>query len=248
MAPMANDVRQQISMLVKLQDLELEIGRIQQALSQVNRRTAELDAQLEGFVSAVESGKIRIQELTKSIRALESDLQLNQGRIVKSHEKLRAVKTNKEYQSGLKEIEDLGAIGSKIEDEILAAMEQVEAATAALKEHQAQMDMQAGVIRAEKESVLQEAQQDGVRLERMEAEAAAVAGRIAAEVLLLYRRVKAKKANGIAICSVCASVCRGCHVNIPPQMYNELQRVDRLKNCPNCERIIYWDDDQSRSE
>jgi len=31
-------------------------------------------------------------------------------------------------------------------------------------------------------------------------------------------------------------------------MYNELQRVDRLKNCPNCERIIYWDDDQSRSE
>jgi predicted nucleic acid-binding Zn-ribbon protein len=248
MAPMAHVIRQQISMLVKLQDLELEIGRIQQALSQVNRRTAELDAQLEGFVSAVASGKLRIQELTKSIRARESDLQLNQGRIEKSQEKLRAVKTNKEYQSGLKEIEDLGAIGSKIEDEILAAMEQMEAASAALKESQARMDQEADVIRAEKESVQQEAQRDRLRLERLEAEAADASGRIAADVLALYRRVKAKKANGIAICSVCASVCRGCNVNIPPQMYNELQRVDRLKHCPNCERIIYWDDDQGRSE
>ncbi|MCK7509224.1 MAG: tropomyosin [Desulfobacterales bacterium] len=51
--------------------------------------------------------KARIQELSKRIRALESDLQMNQGRIDKSQEKLRAVKTNKEYQSGLKEIEDL---------------------------------------------------------------------------------------------------------------------------------------------
>jgi predicted nucleic acid-binding Zn-ribbon protein len=248
MAPMANEVRQQISMLVQLQDLELEIDRIRQALSQVDRRTAELDARLGEFLSAVESGKIRIQDLTKSTRALESDLQLNQGRIAKSHEKLRAVKTNKEYQSGLKEIEDLGAMGRKIEDDILAAMEQIEAANADLKQHQAQMDAQAGLIRAEKESVLQEAQQGRLRLERLEAQATAAAAGIAADVLALYRRVKAKKANGIAICSVCAAVCRGCNVNIPPQMYNELQRVDRLKNCPNCERIIYWDEDQSRSE
>jgi len=48
MTPMANEIRQQIAMLVKLQDHELEIGRIQQALSQVNRRMAELDAQRKG--------------------------------------------------------------------------------------------------------------------------------------------------------------------------------------------------------
>jgi len=158
------------------------------------------------------------------------------------------VKTNKEYQSGLKEIDDLGAIASKIEDEILAGMEQVEAANASIKEHQARFDSQAGLIRAEKESVLQEAEQARQRLEEMKADAAALAAQIPAEALALYRRVKAKKSDGVAICSVSASICGGCHVNIPPQMYNELQRVDRLKNCPNCERIIYWDDDQRRSE
>jgi hypothetical protein len=245
---MANSIRDQISMLVKLQGIELEIHRIQQSLSLVERRTADLDAQLNEFVSAVECGKAHIQELTKRIRTLESDLQLAQGRIEKSQEKLRSVKTNKEYQSGLKEIEDLGAIGSKIEDEILSGMEQVEAANASLKEHQAQLDAQAGLIRTEKETVLQEAQQARQRLEELNAEAAVMGSRIPAEVLALYRRVRAKKANGVAICSVGASVCSGCNVNIPPQMYNELQRVNRLKNCPNCERIIYWDGDQHRSE
>jgi hypothetical protein len=147
---MPHDIRQQISMLVKLQDVELKIQQIEQELGKAPGRAALLDAQLNEFVSAVESGKANLQELTKRIRTLESDLQLNQGRVVKSQEKLRSVKTNKEYQSGLKEIDDLAAIASRIEDEILAAMEQVEAATAAIREHQARFDAQAGLIRAER--------------------------------------------------------------------------------------------------
>ncbi len=245
---MRNDIRHQIAMLVKLQDVELKIHRTQLDLDQVEGRTAELDDHLNQFISAVESGKAHIQELSKRIRTLESDLLVNQGRIAKSQEKLRSVKTNKEYQSGLKEIDDLSAIGSKIEDEILAGMEQVEAGSASVKEHQDRLNAQAGLIRAEKESVLQDAELARQRLEALRADADALGGRISAEALALYRRVKAKKANGVAICSVSASVCGGCHVNIPPQMYNDLQRVDRLKNCPNCERIIYWDEDQSRPE
>jgi uncharacterized protein len=245
---MASTIREHISMLVDLQDLELDIHKIQQELSQVERRTAGLDAQLNEFIAAVERGKAQVQELTKRIRSLESDLQVNQGRVLKSQEKLRAVKTNKEYQSGLKEIDDLNAIGSKIEDEILVSMEQMDAANASTMEQQARLDAQAGLLRSEKESVLQDARQSRIRLEQMTAQASALAERVPAGVLALYRRVKAQKANGVAICAVDAAVCRGCNVNIPPQMYNELQRVDRLKNCPNCDRIIYWDEDQHRSE
>ena len=245
---MANEVRQQIKVLIKLQGVELEIRKIKQTLSQVDRITAELDARLHEFTAAVENCQNRIQELMKTSRTLDSELQMSQGRILKSQEKLRSVKTNKEYQSGLKEIEDLGVIVSKIEDEILAGMEQLESVQEELKGHQARVKAQAGLIRSEKASVLQEAQEAQVALQRMEAEAALLSDQASPEALALYRRVKAKKTDGIAIVCVCDSVCRGCNVNIPPQMYNELQRVDRLKNCPNCERIIYWEDEEGRSE
>lgn len=245
---MANKIRDQIVMLVKLQDIELESRKLEQILSQVDRRTAELDAQLNEFSAAVENGKTKVQELTKVSRELDAELQMNQGRVAKSHEKLRAVKTNKEYQSGLKEIEDLGAIVSKIEDDILECLDQIETSTQLLKGHQARLVTEAKRIGGEKEAVQRDTEVARGNLDRLQAEAERLSGRLPGEVVSLYRRVKAKKADGVAIASVGASVCRGCNVNIPPQMYNELQRVDRLKNCPNCERIIYWEDEEGRSE
>ena len=245
---MANEVRHQIVMLVKLQSIELEVRKLEQVLSQVDRRTAGLDAQLNEFIAAVESGKAKVQELTKLSRSLDAELQTNQGRVAKSHEKLRSVKTNKEYQSGLKEIEDLAAIVSKIEDDILGCLDQMEVSTRELREHQARLDTESERIGVEKQAVRRDAQEAQGDLQQLQAEVARLSSQLPAEVLSLYRRVKAKKADGVAIASVGASVCRGCNVNIPPQMYNELQRMDHLKNCPNCERIIYWEDEEGRSE
>jgi predicted nucleic acid-binding Zn-ribbon protein len=245
---MANEVRHQITMLVKLQSIELEARRLEQVLGQVDRRTSELDAQLNEFTTPVENGKTKLQELTKLSRTLDAELQMNQGRVAKSHEKLRSVKTNKEYQSGLKEIEDIEAIVSKIEDDILGCLDQIEVSTRELQERQARLDTESERIGLEKQAVRRDADEAREDLQRLQAEAAHLSGKLPGEVLSLYRRVKAKKADGVAIASVGASVCRGCNVNIPPQMYNELQRVDRLKNCPNCERIIYWEDEEGRSE
>jgi uncharacterized protein len=245
---MANELREQITRLVKLQHTESEIRKLLLLLGQVESRTAALDAQLLEFVTSVESAKQQVLELTKASREFDADLKENEGRIAKSEEKLRAVKTNKEYQSGLKEIEDLRKIGSRIEDDILVYMEKIESAKQAVGEHQSRMDRHAGLIREDKESVLQEAADARARMERLEAEAAELSSGIAPNALALYRRVKTKKADGIAIVPVFATVCRGCNVNIPPQMYNELQRVDRLKNCPNCDRIIYWEEQENRSE
>ena len=36
--------------------------------------------------------------------------------------------------------------------------------------------------------------------------------------------------------------CRGCNMNIPPQLYIVLQRGATIETCPSCHRIIYWED------
>jgi len=61
------------------------------------------------------------------------------------------------------------------------------------------------------------------------------------ELLVQYERVK-KRNKGIGVTSVWKSVCNGCHMNIPAQLYNELQRSDELLSCPNCNRIMYFQD------
>ena len=46
--------------------------------------------------------------------------------------------------------------------------------------------------------------------------------------------------RGIAVAGVVDAVCQVCRMNIPPQLYNELMRLDSMRFCPNCQRIIYW--------
>jgi hypothetical protein len=53
-----------------------------------------------------------------------------------------------------------------------------------------------------------------------------------------YRQVK-KRCGGIGLVQVENAVCKGCFLNIPPQMYNELHKGNELRMCPHCHRLIY---------
>lgn len=245
---MAATIREVTRTLGRLQKLELEARRLASILGGVQGRTDDLLTRLRESEEPIGAAQRLQQELQKKYRTQEAELKANQERIAKSHEKLRSVKTNKEYQSGLKEVDDLSLIGSQLEDEMIACLDEIQAAQSFLKENQAQGERRAAEIRMEMDQVREEAQAAQARLESVKAEAEGVATRIPSDLLALYRRIRDRKSDGVALVEVRAAVCGGCHVNIPPQMYNELQRQDRLKNCPNCDRIIYWDDDEERSE
>jgi predicted nucleic acid-binding Zn-ribbon protein len=67
---------------------------------------------------------------------------------------------------------------------------------------------------------------------------------IPAELLRKYEQIKGA-GRGIAVVAVWKEVCDGCHMSIPPQLYNELQKTTALITCPNCNRIIYWENRNS---
>ena len=56
-----------------------------------------------------------------------------------------------------------------------------------------------------------------------------------------------KNRNGVAIAGVTKGLCTACHMNLPPQFFNELMKTDQLLTCPNCHRIIYWMDHEKLS-
>jgi hypothetical protein len=63
--------------------------------------------------------------------------------------------------------------------------------------------------------------------------------KVPADLLSRYERIRNRN-NGIGVISVWKAVCNGCHMNIPPQLYNELQKSAELFDCPNCHRIMYF--------
>ena len=240
--------KKQIDTLVKVQQIEIEIEKLKAYLNKVPARISSLEQELEKFIRRVENDEAAIEEFNKQYRAFEADVQLNLAKIQKSQEKLHFVKTNKEYQSSLKEIDDTKTVNSKLEDEMLEILDKIETAEMAIKDRKQHYTQIVDESNREKESIERNAEQREEILVELESKRAAIAAELDAGLLEIFSQVKKKQGDLVAIVAVQDAVCQGCNMNIPPQFYNELQRCDSMKYCPSCFRIIYWQDQDERSE
>jgi CheY-like chemotaxis protein len=59
------------------------------------------------------------------------------------------------------------------------------------------------------------------------------------KLLTKYDGIRKKRA-GIGLVLVEDGTCQGCHIQLPPQLYNELQRGNTFECCPSCNRILFW--------
>jgi len=235
-------MKEQIYQLVKLQKIETETGNLKAGLDQVSKRLDTLDNELREFEQTLADQESYIDDLKKKYRDYETEAQMNLSKMAKTKEKLMSVKTNKEYQALLKELEDGEARHSGIEDqmiECLDRLDEIEKGIAEKKEDRLELSER---IKSEKERINQEARQQQEKLTEFDAERQGVAGMIEPNLVEKYNFIKAQHPEGLAMVPVKSAVCQGCNMNIPPQMYNELHRQDALMFCPHCHRIIYFDE------
>ena len=122
-------------------------------------------------------------------------MQLHLDRIKKSEAKLSAVKTNKEYQSSLKEIDDLKDMSSKKEDDMIEFLDRIEEAENVLKEKVAEFSELEEEMKTEKEIIQREAGEGQHRLGNLGADWEAVSGGIDAKMLATFNRIKANQKN-----------------------------------------------------
>lgn len=245
---MSNITKNEIKNLVNLQQIELEIHNLEANLSNVDQRIADLDKELLDFKNVIEEQQAVIEELNQKYRRYESDVRLNLDSIKKSEAKLSSVKTNKEYQSSLKEIDDIKDKNSAIEDDMIEILDRIEEAENLLKAKMKEYDELQAQLNREKDIIVKKTQQDKQHIENLDTELKTLTTNIDAALLRTYQQVKSNQSNAVGIVAVIDAVCQGCHMNIPPQMYNELQRGDHLTKCPICQRLIYWKNIDKRSE
>jgi predicted nucleic acid-binding Zn-ribbon protein len=235
-------VREQIDILVKLQAIDSEIHKINQMLTSVSGRTDQLNAELEEQELLLTEFVAGLEGTQKKYRSLESSLNENIPKIEKSKDRLSTVKTNKEYQSLLKEIEDLTAMNSDFEDQMLECLEQIDLAESRLKENEKAVKMFKAQVDHEIEKIEKEAEKGRGDLEKLQKDWQVIFDTVNPDFMERFDQVR-KQVGKYTIARVVQSVCEGCNMNIPPQMYNELQRCEKLMFCPHCQRIIYTDFD-----
>ena len=233
--------RAQMENLLSLQQIDLQKAEVQRSLDAVAAKIAELDRELLASNKSIDKEKQAYEDLKIRYSDSEEQVRVNTALIEKIEEKRRAVKTNREYQSLIKEEEQLRARKSQIEDEMIEYMDEMENLSQTISAHEEEHRQLDEQVTSDKEAVAQGASESRARFSDLSREVETVEADIAPELLKAFIKVKKMCPDGKAMAPVRNSICMGCHMNIPPQTYNELQRFDSLKLCPFCNRILYWD-------
>jgi len=238
---MVSVTREEINVLIELQNIDVESIRIQAFLDGIQPKVDQLDEHIKEVEQTIIEKESVISELKKEYRSRESDVQDNQERIRRNNEKLVSVKTNKEYHAILKENEELLRKNSGIEDDMLQKLEFLENEEASILEDKTALQKMKDETTEEISTLNKKEALEREKLTSLLSSWETIEKKVEPEVMKRFR-IAREQTNGNAITSVKNAICQGCHLNIPPQMFNELQRCDRLELCPRCYRIIYWEE------
>ena len=232
-------MEEQIRQLVYLQQIDHDIQQVKVQTEETPRRLAGIELELQAARQTYETFLNGLEEVKKKRRALEKEVEQIDQKIKKSRSKLMEVKNNKEYKAMLTEIDDLNKSKGSQEDALLELMEQMEALTLKVREQKKVLDLKVVAGKTQKEEWEKAGEGHAQELARLEGDRKEAAARVENSHLRQYEFLR-DRLHGLALAEVRNAACLSCHMQIPQQLYYEIQRCDRIINCPNCLRILFY--------
>ena len=236
------NLKDQIRKLVDLQIMDEEIFRFK-------RELRERPAELEALKIEFESKKVTLKSLEDKLKAIqvvqkqmELDLKIKEEGIAKADSSLSLLKTNKEYQARLLEIENMKADKSIVEEKILLGYDEVDAARKALEAEKATVLQYENGFNAQKKQVDDELAIIDDQLKVKESQRSRIAPEVRPDCLSRYERILKNK-DGLGIVKVVDHTCGGCYMHLTEQVMNELKKYEQIIACDQCARILYLADD-----
>ena len=222
----------QIEILALLQTLDREIkehtsrkqgllGQIETKEREIRAKKSEIDLLVAGF-----SEKERLR--------LEKDrvFQEEGKKAVEKRMRMNRIKNVKELQALQREIDQARQSNGELEEELIRIMQEIDGIKAEIDAKEAAMS----TLRAEWQNQQKEVAEQVHGIDAAIAEAIArrqsIAAQVTGDLISRYELIFSRR-GGTAVVEVTAGICQGCFMNIPPQLWNEIIRNDKLHLCPS---------------
>jgi len=229
-----------LSPLVELQKLDLRIMEIKDIRRKIPERLHIAETPLRDATQVLDDTKAAADAATKERRAHEKDLEAHEAHTEKMKSHAAGLKTNKEYQAHLFEIELANKKRGEFEEKILLAMDKIDQLQKTAKELQEKRKALEEVFVREKQILDAQEKELVTELARVEARQQAASARIDKNLLDRYTQIKATRKDQ-PLAAVRDGMCAGCRLQIPPQLIAQVKRSDDLIVCPYCRRMLYWE-------
>ncbi len=233
-------MRDQLRRLEELQQHDARIQELENALKAIPAKLATTQADLARVEAMLNTERSALGETERYYAEQKGLLVDDEQQVSGAKHKLSQAKNSKEYMAAQREIEQRRESLAGREGEITKLVEAVDAKKKLLADRAAD-------VQTLKDSIQKDSDVARARMAELEGKIAALrterdalAKSVKPEMLKRYSTIRMRR--GLAVVSVRNGTCQGCNMNIPPQLFNILQRGNSIETCPNCHRLIYWED------
>lgn len=237
----------ELSQLIELQELDLEIQRISDRLSGIPIEREKTENEFKQQAAEFLDLKSKYEQTLDDRKQLEAELAATQ----QNHEKFEADKTRvrneKEYMAVLREIDAARKHIGALETEILKRMDEIEKMSGELASRAPDVDR----MRAEVDQVLAHLEDEREQANRLLAgfieRRQKLASLMPKSLFSTYDRMSRLR-RGQALAEVRSDgICVACRVRVRPKIFSDVRKGDQLITCENCGRILYYRNETPQS-
>jgi predicted nucleic acid-binding Zn-ribbon protein len=233
-------VSPELSQLIELQELDLEIQRITDRLARIPAERDETESEFRQYAAEFLDLKSKYEQTLEDRKNLEAELATTQEHHDKYKQDLMRVTNQKQYETALREIDATKKLINSLESDILKRMEELEKLEAELKEKAPDVDRKRVEVDQSLSALDNERDESQSKLETFGNLRTTIAATIPKPLFATYDRM-ARGRRGQALAEIRSDgICSVCRVRIRPKVFSDVRKGEQMLTCENCGRILYY--------
>lgn len=239
-------LREQIVTLESLANIDAELRRLDEQITQDTNTLAALKAEQKKLEEKLGADRASVADMDKVRSELVAESRQMATQLDRSREKLGRTRNEREANAAQREVEEVRKLQRDREDEIQKISTLADSARKSIGETEAQLQKVLAELGEKEDAISSKVGSVTAERDRKAAERAGIAKKVAPMTLRRYEQVRQRK--GTAIAKTTDGTCQACHMSVPPMLFQKLMRGEAFDQCPSCNRILYYQPPVAASE
>ena len=230
--------KEKLTSLEELQKVDLKIRDLSAAAEKHPARLKQIEGERAQARAGLDALRGKLADNERARRQNEQLLGLEKDKVKKWESRLNELKTPREYAALARELDIAKKTNLTAEEELKRLAGEYDEIRKSVAEGEKVLAGRDEVVAHEGREI--ESLLSGVQAEmkELEQERTKLAASCEKSLVNKYERIR-KQRGGVAVVPVVNGTCKGCQMNIPPQMANNLRNGTEIQTCPSCHRFIY---------
>lgn len=233
-----------LEILLKLQVIDYDLGELERSKEYLPDMMENLRREMEESAEKFSTTDHDLTDAQVTQKSLELEIDSKRVDLEKLKTQMMSIKTNKEYDALISQIDSVKESISDKETVVLELIDSVESLSGNIDDYKKNADStkeqnekQLAILQEKMDSV-------GSKIMKKDGERKIITEKLPKRTISVYERVR-KSRGGDVVVSVKKRACGACFKALPPHRIQEIKRADQIITCDNCGRLLVWFDGES---